>query len=138
MAELVRVSFSIEKPLFEQLETLAAEHGNTNRSEFIRDLIRDRLVKREWDLNEEVVGTITLIYDHHRRMLSEKLTELQHHHHDEIVASTHVHLDAHMCAEVIIVKGQARMVKHIADELGQQKGVLHAELSVGSTGRELS
>jgi CopG family nickel-responsive transcriptional regulator len=79
-----------------------------------------------------------LIYDHHRRLLSEKLTELQHHHHDAILASTHVHLDAHMCAEVIIARGKAAEIEHVADELRRQKGVLHAELSVGSTGSRLA
>ncbi|MCF7855501.1 MAG: nickel-responsive transcriptional regulator NikR [Candidatus Pacebacteria bacterium] len=137
MSDLVRLSFSIEKPLYAQLEKMVAESAYENRSEFIRDLIRNRLVTEEWDADKEVVGTITLIYDHHRRMLSERLTDLQHHHHEAILASTHVHLDPHMCAEVIIVKGNAGLVKRIADELRQQKGVLHAELSVGSTGEHL-
>lgn len=137
MSDLVRLSFSIERPLYDKLEQLVSASGYDNRSEFLRDLIRERLIGKEWEADREVVGTVTLIYDHHRRMLSEKLTELQHHHHDEILASTHVHLDAHMCAEVIIVKGRAANVKHIADELGRQRGVLHSELSVGSTGRDL-
>ncbi len=137
MSDLVRLSFSIERPLYDKLEQLVSASGYDNRSEFLRDLIRERLIGKEWEADREVVGTVTLIYDHHRRMLSEKLTELQHHHHDEILASTHVHLDAHMCAEVIIVKGRAANVKHIADELGRQRGVLHSELSVGITGRDL-
>ena len=138
MSELVRVSMSIEKELYEKLEQLVADSGYRNRSEYMRDLIRDQLVDSEWEADREVLGTITLIYDHHQRMLSERLTELQHHHHEAISASTHVHLDRKMCAEVIIVRGPAGAVKHIADELRQQKGVLHAELSVGSTGELLA
>ena len=136
MSDLVRLSFSIEKTLHDKLENLLRDSGYENRSEFIRDLIRDQLVRLEWDRDQQVVGTITLIYDHHRRMLSEKLTSLQHHHHEAILASTHVHLDPHMCAEVVIVRGRAGEVKHIADELRQQKGVLHAGLSIGSTGEQ--
>lgn len=138
MADLVRTSISIEKPLYEKLELLVKTRGYRNRSEFIRDLIRDELVDVEWETDQEVLGTITIIFDHHQRMLSEKLTELQHHHHQSILATTHVHLDLHICAEVIIVRGPAREVKHIADLLRQQKGVLHAELSVGSTGKMLA
>ena len=136
MSDLVRLSFSVEKALYDKLEDLVAESGYQNRSEYIRDLIRDRLIQQEWDRDEEVIGTITLIYDHHRRLLSEKLTDLQHGHVGSILASTHVHLDAHICAEVIIVKGRAREARQVADELRQQKGVFHAELSVGSTGRQ--
>lgn len=138
MSELVRMSMSIDKGLYEKLERMVADSGYLNRSEYIRDMIRDRIVHEEWNADREVLGTITLIFDHHQRMLSERLTEMQHHHHESILASTHVHLDRHMCAEVIIVRGPAGTVKHIADELRQQKGVLHADLSIGSTGEMLA
>lgn len=137
MSELVRLSFSIDKSLNDKLEDLVRQSGYDNRSEFLRDLIRTRLVGREWDEGQRVVGTITLVYDHHRRELSKRLTHLQHQHHEAILASTHVHLDPHLCAEVIIVKDRAGQVKHIADELRRQKGVLHAELSVATTGESL-
>ena len=129
MSDLVRVSLSLEAPLNRELARLVREQGYENRSEFVRDMIRERLVAESWDHDEEVVGTITLIYDHHKRRVSEKVTDLQHHHHDQVLASTHVHLDAHMCAEVVIVKGRASEVKHMADELRRQKGILHATLS---------
>jgi CopG family nickel-responsive transcriptional regulator len=137
MSDLVRLSFSIEKPLYERLEALVREHQYTNRSEFVRDMIRERLVGREWKKNQEALGTVTLIYNHHFRKLSDKLTELQHRHHKAILASTHVHLDAHLCAEVILIKGRAGVIREIADLLRQQKGVLHATLSTSSTGAHL-
>jgi CopG family transcriptional regulator, nickel-responsive regulator len=138
MSDLVRVSLSLEKSLYDSMEDLVSKSGYENRSEFIRDLLRDRLVREEWEKNEEAVGTITLIYDHHARMLSEKITQLQHHHHHEILATTHVHLDDRMCAEVVLVKGAAESIRHIADEMRRQKGMLHAALSMSSTGRKLS
>lgn len=137
MPDLIRLSLSIEKPLFDKLEKLVAKSGYENRSEFVRDMIRDRLVKGEWDKNQEVLGTITLIYDHHRHQLSEKLIHLQHHHHTNVLATTHVHLTHELCVEVIIARGKASLVKQLADLMHQQKGVLHAELSMASTGTDL-
>ena len=137
MSELVRFSLSIERPLLERLEKLAAASRYRNRSEFIRDMIRGRLVDQRWQGNQEVLGTITLVFRHHLRGLTEKLTDLQHHHHGAVLAATHVHLDEDTCAEMILVKARASEVQTMADILRQQKGVLHAALSVGSTGEEL-
>ncbi len=138
MPELVRLSLSIEQPLFDKLEKLVAQSGYTNRSEFVRDMIRDRLVDTEWAQNRSVVGTVTLIYDHHAHGLTDKLTDLQHHHHQEVLAATHVHLDEHLCAEMILMRGKAGRLRALADLLRQQKGVLHAELSMSSTGDQLT
>lgn len=138
MARVARLSFSIERPLLKRLERLMRDGGYGNRSEFIRDLIRDRLVEKEWERNEEAVGTITLVYDHHTRGLSDRLTDLQHHHHEVILATTHIHLDGARCAEVTVVKGRARAIQDLADLLRRQKGVLHATLSVSSTGKCLA
>ena len=137
MTDLARFSISIEKQLLDRLEGMVRKHKYSNRSEFVRDLLRERLVEEEWNANEEVVGTITLVYDHETRELSKKLTRLQHHHHDLVLASTHVHLDAHMCAEMVLTKGPAGQVQEMADMLQQQKGVLHASLSLSTTGHEL-
>jgi CopG family transcriptional regulator, nickel-responsive regulator len=137
VSDLVRLSLSIEKPLYLQLEKLVKETGYSNRSEFIRDMIRDMLVEKKWKNDQVVVGTITLVYDHHARRLSEKLTDLQHDHHDEVLATTHVHLDHHTCVEMILVKGRAKNIKLIADKLGQQKGVFHYELSMSAIGDDL-
>jgi len=137
MSELVRLSLSLEKPLFERLEKMVKRSGYGNRSEFVRDMIRHQLVEREWDANTEVVGTVTLVYDHHARHLSDKLTHLQHEHHAAVLATTHVHLDHHLCAEMILVRDKAKHVRRLADSLRQQKGVFHAELSMTSTGTAL-
>ena len=137
MTELARLSFSIEKPLLEQLEKLRKLSKYANRSEFIRDMIRQQLVGRQWQDDRETLGTLTLLYNHHLHNLSEKLTDLQHHHHQNILVSTHVHLDKRLCAEVLLVKGRASRIKQLADKLGQQKGVLHAALSISSTGTNL-
>lgn len=137
MSDLVRLSLSLEKPLFDRLEKLVKQTGYTNRSEFVRDMIRERLVETEWDRDAEVLGTVTLVYDHHQRRLTEKLTDLQHDHHDEVLVTTHVHLTHDLCAEVILIKGRATSVKTLADRMHQQKGVLHAELSMTSTGVQL-
>ncbi len=138
MSELTRLSISLEKPLADQLERLVQSSRYTNRSEFIRDLIRHRLVEQQWaDQKQEVVGTITMVYDHHARQLSEKLIEIQHDHHDHILATTHVHLTHDLCAEMIMVRGSAARVREVADRLRQQRGVLHAELAMSSTGEKL-
>jgi CopG family nickel-responsive transcriptional regulator len=137
MSNLARLSFSIEQPLLDRLERLLEQSQYENRSEFIRDLIRDQLVEQEWEHNEEALGTVTILYDHHMRQLSDKLTDLQHEHHDAILAATHVHLDHHLCAEMIMVRGRADRIRHLADSLRRQKGVLHATLSMSSTGKKL-
>jgi CopG family nickel-responsive transcriptional regulator len=138
MPDLIRLSFSIEQSLLDRLEHMVRASGYANRSEFIRDMIRARIVQQEWERDEETLGTITLIYDHDFRRLNEKLTDLQHQRHGAILATTHIHLDEHLCAEMIMVKGRASEIQGIADLLQQQKGVLHAVLSISSTGKRLS
>lgn len=137
MSDLVRLSLSIEKPLLDRLEKLVKGSGYTNRSEFVRDMIRERLVQDEWNDNREVVGAITLVYDHHATGLSDKLTDVQHHHHEVILTTTHVHLDHSLCVEMILVRGRASLIRQLADRLRQHKGVLHADLSMSTTGARL-
>ena len=137
MSDLVRLSVSIDKPLYDHLEKLVKRSGYTNRSEFVRDMIRKQLVQGQWAKDQEVLGTITLVYDHHRRQLTEKLTSLQHRHHHAVLVTTHVHLTHRLCAEVILVRGKASQVRELADLMGKQRGVLHAELSLSSTGAGL-
>ncbi len=137
MSELVRVSLSIEKGLFEKLEKLVERSTYSNRSEFVRDLVRDRLVAEEWDANAEAIGTIQLIYDHHAGDLSSRLTHIQHHFHGRVLATTHVHLDEHLCSEMIMARGRAIDIKHLTDRLRREKGVLHANLAISSTGQQL-
>jgi CopG family nickel-responsive transcriptional regulator len=138
MSDVERLSFSIERPLLVRIERLREQSGYANRSEFLRDMMRARLVEREWELNKEAVGTITLIYDHHARGLTDKLTDIQHNHHAAILATTHVHLDHHRCLEVILIRGRAARIRDIADALRKQRGVLHGDLSMTSTGHDLT
>lgn len=138
MTELARFGISLDQRLLQQFDALISDKGYVNRSEAIRDLIRGSLVEAQWSQDEvELVGTVTLVYDHHTRDLSDKLTEHQHSHHDAIISSLHVHLDAHNCLEVVVLKGQARIVQRIADELIGTKGVKHGKLVTSTTGRNL-
>jgi CopG family nickel-responsive transcriptional regulator len=139
MAELTRFGISIDDRLLKRFDALIAEKGYGNRSEAIRDLIRGALVEEQWAREEEeTVGTVTLVYDHHTRDLSDKLTEQQHSHHDAIVSALHVHLDAHNCLEVVVVKGKAGEVRRLADELIGTKGVKHGKLVTSTTGKDLA
>ncbi len=137
MSDLIRLSFTIDRKLLEHLERLLHESGYGNRSEFIRDLVRNRLVDREWEQDEEVIGTITIVFDHHRRGLTEKLTALQHQFEGAILATTHVHLDEHICVEAILVRGRASRIAELGHTIRQLKGVLKGELSLASLGRGL-
>ena len=138
MTDLARFGISIDQRLLQQFDALIDEKGYVNRSEAIRDLIRGSLVDAQWNRQEvELVGTVTLVYDHHTRDLADKLTEHQHSHHDAIISSLHVHLDAHNCLEVVVLKGQAGTVKRLADELIGTKGVKHGKLVTSTTGRNL-
>lgn len=138
MADLVRLSFSLEKNLYDRLESVARTRQYGNRSEFIRDILRDRLVEDEWEKNHETLGTITLVYNHHHRKTNQALTGVMHRHHTVVLATTHIHLDEAICAEMIMLRGRARQLREIADSLGQQKGVLHTALSMSSTGKKLA
>ena len=138
MADLTRFGISIDARLLEQFDQLIDGKGYDNRSEAIRDLIRNALVEQEWsDKGHETVATVTLVYDHHTRDLADKLTEHQHSHHQEIISTLHVHLDAHHCLEVVVIKGRADRVRRIADELIGTKGVKHGKLVATTTGENL-
>lgn len=135
--ELVRISISIEAPLARELDRLVHHSGYESRSEYLRDLVRKELVAEEWQRGVEVLGTITLLYDHHQQGLSDKLNALQHDHHANVLSSTHVHLDHHICAEMIMLRGKAELLQDLADGMRKLKGVLHATLSLSTTGKAL-
>ena len=138
MSELARIGVAIDSDLLEKFDHLIGQRGYTNRSEAFRDLVRDELVRESWEsVDAEVVGTVTLVYDHHVRMLSEKLTDLQHDHHRNILSTLHVHLDHDNCLEVLIVKGRGAAVQKIADALISTKGVKHGRLTLTTTGAGL-
>lgn len=130
MTELARFGISIDQRLLESFDQLITGKGYDSRSEAIRDMIRNALVEDQIDKKDSTptVGTVTLVFDHHTRDLSDKLTEHQHSHHDAIVSALHVHLDAHHCLEVVVVRGTAAEVKRLADELIGTKGVKHGKL----------
>ncbi len=135
---LVRFGVSLSPKLLKDFDKLIGKKGYTNRSEAIRDLIRDSLVQAEWEAGDkETVGTVTLLYNHHARELTHVLTDLQHRHHQSIVSTTHIHLDEHNCLEVLVVKGKARDIKKIADKLISTRGVKHGKLAIATTGKEL-
>lgn len=138
MGELSRIGVAIDSELLERFDRLIEARGYTNRSEAFRDMIRDELVETAWQQpNRMVVGTVTLVYDHHVRLLNEKLTGMQHEHYHQILSTLHVHLDHDNCLEVLVVKGKAEAVKKIADALISTKGVKHGRLTITSTGAEL-
>ncbi|MCK9594537.1 MAG: nickel-responsive transcriptional regulator NikR [Candidatus Omnitrophica bacterium] len=137
MSELVRFGVSLEKELLRKLDGLRLEKGYPNRSEAIRDLVRKELVKKEWDDGKEVVGAITLVYDHHKRELVNKLTNLQHDFTGLIFASQHIHIDHHNCMEIIAVKGAPSNIEELSDKMKGTKGVKFGALSMATTGRGL-
>jgi CopG family nickel-responsive transcriptional regulator len=138
MSDLSRIGVAIDSSLLDKFDQLIASRGYTNRSEAFRDLIREELVQESWKRpDSQVVGTVTLVYDHHVRLLNEKLTELQHGHFHNILSTLHVHLDHDNCLEVLVVKGKAAVVQKIADALISTKGVKHGRLTLTSTGVEL-
>lgn len=138
MSDLSRIGVAIDSELLERFDSLIGQRGYTNRSEAFRDLIRDALVEKNWESPEShVVGTVTLVYDHHVRMLNEKLTGIQHDHHHSILSTLHVHLDHDNCLEVLVVRGTSANVRKIADVLISTKGVKHGRLTITTTGAEL-
>ncbi len=138
MSEITRFGISIDSNLLTSFDTLIDSKGYQNRSEAIRDLIRSSLVEAKWEVgDEEMVGTVTLVYNHHVRDLADKLTEHQHQHHHEVISALHVHLDAHNCLEVLVVRGKAAVIKQIADELIGVKGVKHGKLVMTSAHEDL-
>jgi CopG family nickel-responsive transcriptional regulator len=128
MSSLIRTGISLEQDLLEKFDLLIQQKGYENRSEAIRDLVRDHFVQEEVASNNIVVGTITLVYDHHQPKLSEQLVSAQHDYKGQVLATTHVHLDHHNCLEVIILKGHGTEVKKFSDKLLSLKGVKHGKL----------
>jgi CopG family transcriptional regulator, nickel-responsive regulator len=135
MSDLVRFGVSIDEHLLGQFDEHIAEKSYVNRSEALRDLIRGALVEDQWDAGDaEAIGTVTLVYDHHAHDLADKLSDHQHTHHEEIVSTLHVHLDADHCLEVVVLRGVARDLRRIADGLIGTKGVKHGRFVATTTG----
>ena len=138
MGQTIRFGVSLDSDLLEKFDALCEERCYQTRSEAIRDLIRNTLVQKEWeDLNKEMVGTLTLVYDHHHSDLAQKLTEIQHDAHDLIQCAMHVHLDHHNCLEILALKGRGKRVYELADRLLGLRGVKHGELTCAATEQSL-
>lgn len=139
MVDVIRFGVSIRKDLLRSFDLLIKQTGYRNRSEAIRDLIRERLVQQEWTLpDQKTVGTITLVYSHDIHELTDVLTTLQHRYYKQIISTMHIHLDRHNCLEVLIVKGMGKEIKKIADRLLSTKGVKHGKLTTTTTGRGIT
>jgi CopG family nickel-responsive transcriptional regulator len=137
MGDLVRTGLSLERELLERFDAAINRKGYQNRSEAIRDLIREHLVEEAADENKVIVGTLTMVYDHHQPNLSAKLIEAQHRAASKVLAATHVHLDHHHCLEVVILRGRSGEVKSLADRILSLRGVKHGQLTVTTTGKHL-
>jgi CopG family nickel-responsive transcriptional regulator len=137
MAELSRTGISLEQDLLAGFDKLIARRGYKNRSEALRDMIREALLSQAVDSNKPVVGTLTLVYDHHVPNLAQKLTEIQHHAGAMVMAATHVHLDHDHCLEVIIMKGKSRAIQEIADQMIAMRGVELGKLVLTNSGADL-
>jgi CopG family transcriptional regulator, nickel-responsive regulator len=135
MSELIRTGVSIEADLLKQFDRVIAKRGYKNRSEALRDLIRDSLISEAVDENKPVVATLSMIYDHHLPNLSNRLTAMQHHAHGSVLAATHVHLDEDNCLEVVIMKGRSGELKHLADHMLSMRGVKHGKLVLTANGK---
>ena len=129
MSKKERVSLAIEPELLARFDEFIESFGG-NRSEVMRDLMRARLVEEQWNSlqGKNAVATVTIVYDHHQRKLADRLLEVGHDHHGAIVANLHVHLDAHNCLEVIVLRGSPKVLRPIADQLVSMKGVKHGKV----------
>ena len=137
MPELSRICVSLEDSLLKEFDRLIAKRGYENRSEAFRDLIRERLLSVMVQSNKPVVGTLTIVYDHHIPNLAQKLTEIQHHAGAMILAATHIHLDHHYCLEVIIMKGRGKDLQAMADGMLALRGVELGKLVLTNSGASL-
>jgi len=138
MSELFRFGVSLEKGLLDSFDRLIKERNYTNRSEALRDLIRQELVKKQWQQNKEIAGAITFVYDHHQRELLNKITDVQHDFQKVIISTQHIHLDHNNCLEIVALRGNPKVAQKLQDSLKSIKGVKHATLSMSSTGKDIA
>ena len=127
----------MDEKLLDDFDSFITKREYVNRSEAIRDLIRSAFVELEWQDDKNVIGVISLVYDHHQPKLQEKITEIQHDYHHQIVSATHVHMDHHNCLEVIVIKGQAVIVVELSNRLRSLRGVRNCKLAMSTTGKDL-
>ncbi|MBU3933949.1 MAG: nickel-responsive transcriptional regulator NikR [Candidatus Omnitrophica bacterium] len=137
MSDLFRFGVSLEKGLLDRFDRLIKERNYTNRSEALRDLIRQELVKKQWQRGGEIAGAIAFIYNHHQRELLNKITDVQHNFQKVIISTQHIHLDHNNCLEIIALRGNPKVAQKLTDSLKSIKGVKHATLSMSSTGKDI-
>lgn len=131
---VVRFGVSLEKELLEALDEYTNENKFANRSQAIRQIVSNNLVVKKWQCNNLVAGSITLVYDHHKRDLLSNLNDIQHEYHDVILSSLHFHLDHDICMEIIAVKGKATTLTELGDKLIAVKGIQHGKLTMSRVG----
>lgn len=136
MAEsnLIRFGVSLEENLLARFDQRIKQQNYTNRSEAIRDLIRQELIRDEWTDNQEITGAITIVYDHHTRSLVNKILNVQHDHHSCILSTQHIHLDHHNCFEIIVTRGQSKEIETLYQKLKSIKNVKHAGFMTATRG----
>jgi CopG family nickel-responsive transcriptional regulator len=137
MSKLIRFGVSIPAELSRQFADFLQTQHYSNRSEALRDLIREKLVQQEWKGRKDIAGAILLVYDHHQRDLVSRLTDMQHDYHHLIISSQHIHIDHHNCLETIIVKGKTGQINDLAAKLRSMKGVKYSTLAMATTGKEI-
>jgi len=137
MTNLIRFGVSIEETLLKNFDRYIRERQYQNRSEALRDLIREALVEEEWEKDEVIAGGIAYVYDHHHKQLVNKLLDIQHDFHDLVVSSQHVHLDHNNCLEIVIVRGSAIKVGALYHQLKSMKGIKHIDILKTTTGSRL-
>lgn len=135
MSKLVRFGVSLDEDLLDQFDRLIRQRKYTNRSEAIRDLIREELVKKEWTENREVTGAITLVYDHHARQLVNKVIDIQHDCHTCILSTQHIHLDHHNCFEIVVTRGKSKDIEALFQKLKAVRNVKHAGFMMATKGK---
>jgi len=138
MTGIFRFGVSLPKDLLDKFDRLIREKNYTNRSKAFGDLIRQELIKREWQEGKEIAGAIILIYDHHKRELLNKITDVQHDFQKIIISTQHIHLDHSNCLEIVAIKGNPKEAQKLADTLKSIKGVKHVTLSMSSTGKDIT
>jgi CopG family nickel-responsive transcriptional regulator len=134
MSQLTRFGVSLDKDILEKFDRLIRRQGYASRSEAIKDLIRMKLVEREWEEEGEVVGVVVMVFNHHRRGLQDRLTDLEHHHFTQVIATQHIHLDGDNCLEAAIVRGRPARIRSLAERIQSLRGIKHCSLVTSTTG----
>lgn len=142
MSDLVRFGVSLEKDLLNDFDKHISEKGYQNRSEAIRDLIREKLVEKEWEASGDDddggrMAVLTIVYDHHQADLTKTLTDIQHKSHGVVYSTLHIHLDHDNCLEILVLKGKVEDIQHLGDKIISTRGVRHGKMIFTTTGKGL-